>query len=338
MGCDHHDAHARVNDALVSWLAMTMRMVQAGRRCSAAAADAAAEVGSALIATRGRCLRIRRRIRGAPFLGLMEGEMSPSAQIFCRSVVFYLSDAESFRRTAVFISSDHALTASHIARPSAGRLLSGRPFSTNPVQLPWAFGVAATDHDSGLTLLRLSGPRLTVFARLRTLSSTGPVAAEAAAQEFALVTGGVALHSLFACSLPPRGINPRCERVRPAVANGRHCAYHLVSEPGDPGSALFNLDGELVGIHLGNWDWRFAPLPNFAGGRKSVQGHRDRQRIMAMGLDCVSADALHSVVGLARELEVKVNQSRCCTGGFAVFVTQAMVDALLRRLEPSLEV
>lgn len=272
-------------------------------------------------------------MKGARFLERVDGWwLGNDAQSFWQTVVFCVVANGVPLCSGVFLERDLALTAYHVMRPPVGSIFFGRSVHPKASEADkWIFVVVGLDMDNDLALLRRhSGPRPKHSLPL-SASKDGARALAYDAAALAVLSSGIAQHSFTFGAWFHTNLTPCCYYVRPEASNGRHCAYYLVQDPMDAGSALVNLDGELVGMHVGNWDSCLSPLPSFTATRKTAGAQRDRQRIMAMGLDCVSGNTLHSVVGLARELERKHEiDTICCTGGFAVFVTKAMVDAMLR--------
>lgn len=261
-----------------------------------------------------------------------DGTISDSMNRTLRSSVIGIYADNAPVCTAVFFSPTRALTVYHDAKPKIGDVLHGRaaPSGYHPAGQEWTFVVIAASADDDVVVLELrSGPEPTDFLPL--------INGSARLSDFTCANVWVATYGIFA---PSRGgestgfiaVGLAAEMLQVSAVGTRHFCYGLNCGSGDSGGAVISLSGKLIGLHLGGWNGADSPPPTPEQASSSQDAEetassmarrvRNRGRIDAMGLGDAASQTQRSVVNLAQTL---------ITGGYAVFLNEAILSQLLIR-------
>ena len=232
--------------------------------------------------------------------------------------------------TAVFFSPTRALTAHHVAKSAVGDILTGK---SNPSMKPvrkWTFTVVASSPKDDLVVLEIArGPPARIFLPL---GPCEPIS-EICFSQVWLATFGITVARKFVDNSIDINVGPSVDVARVAVLCQRHFAYETSTGRGDPGGAIINFDGQLIGLHLGGWsDSSPPPSPETAvvktTGAKGKAGLaaaalaaaiKNKERAEAMGIADLGSAKIKSISQLAERISV---------GGYGIYVCTPEVAAM----------
>ena len=257
--------------------------------------------------------------------------MPPFFHATLNSAVIGIYDRRMPVSTAVFFSPTRAITAHHDAKPNVGDILAG---ASNPHIAPvrqWTFTVVASSAKDDLVVLEIaSGPPASIFLPL---GPQQPIET--------MVMADVILASFGISAAKKAAENPKdidlgscADKTCITAVGTRHFVYRANAVLGDSGGAVIDLDGQLIGVHLGGWnDSSPPPSPENAKGKgggaeaggdagaaaAAAAAIKNEGRIEAMGMAELGSATRKSIADLAKQLTV---------GGYAIYVCSPAVAAL----------
>ena len=242
------------------------------------------------------------------------------------SAVIGIYDRRTPVSTAVFFSPTRAITAHHDAQPNVGDILAG---ASNPHIAPvrqWTFTVVASSAKDDLVVLEIaSGPPASIFLPL---GPQQPIQTLTSAKVW-LASFGISAAKKAAENPEDINVGSFTDKTRITAVGTRHFVYRANTGRGDSGGAVIDLDGQLIGVHLGGWnDSSPPPSPENAKGKGGGAGGdaaaaaaaiKNEGRIEAMGMAELGSATRKSIADLAKQLTV---------GGYAIYVCSPAVAAL----------